>query len=337
MSERKLATIQTITDISKIENADNISLAIVRGWGTVVKNGEFNVGDSIIFCEIDSWIPEQIAPFLSEGKTFNGVVGGRVRTKKLRGVLSQGLVLPLSKLLTNEEVSVGDDVTGNLGILKWENLSLTPSCKEAKGNFPCFIPKTDQERVQNLTGVFDEYKGKSYEVSIKLDGSSFTGYSLYNPDESSYEVGVCSRTLELKEGNNKWWECAKKYNVLEKLKSLNMSIAIQAEMLDTHIQGNWEKVNSLQMYVFDIFDIKKGEYLLPSERTLLCSELDLPHVPVMYDDLILDIGVEDVVEFASGKGMNEGVKREGLVFKCNTENRSFKAISNEYLLKNKSS
>lgn len=90
--ERKLAKIVIIDAIHPIENADSIEVAQVGGRKVVVKKGEFEPLQKAVYFEIDSWIPELVAPFLFEGKEFNGVKGARLRTKKIRGVISQGLV-----------------------------------------------------------------------------------------------------------------------------------------------------------------------------------------------------------------------------------------------------
>lgn len=332
---RKLATIQTIHNISPIKGADNISVAEVLGWEVVVKNGEYASGDSVIFCEIDSWIPKNIAPSLCEGKSFNHILGGRVRTKKLRGVVSQGLILPLSTLPNLGQYTIGQEVTKELGIVKWEDPAFLVNRKEAKGDFPFFIPKTEQERVQNLKMVYDQYLNKSYEVTIKLDGSSLTVYSYYDKDSKCDVSGVCSRTLELKEGHNKYWDCAKKYNVIEKLKSTGRGLAVQAEMLDVDIQSNYEKVDSLQMYVYDIYDIDNKAYLFPEERRKICNELGLPHVPVICEKYVLYGSIKHIREYAFGEGMNKGVRREGIVLKSIDNYNRFKVTSVDYLLKYK--
>lgn len=127
MSDRKLATIRKIAAIEPIEGADAIEVAVVDGWKVVVKKGEFQVGSLAVYLEIDSWVPTELAPFLSKGKEpreYEGIKGERLRTVKLRGQLSQGLLLPLQTVYelpstTNCDV-LGDDVTEALGILKWE-------------------------------------------------------------------------------------------------------------------------------------------------------------------------------------------------------------------------
>lgn len=95
---RKLASIRRIANIQPIEGADAIVVATVDGWKVVVKKDEFKVGDLAVYLEIDSWVPHNLAPFLSKGqepREYNGVKGERLRTVKLRGTTSQGLLLKL--------------------------------------------------------------------------------------------------------------------------------------------------------------------------------------------------------------------------------------------------
>lgn len=340
MTERKLATVRRIDDVVEIENADAIECAIIGGWNVVIKKGEFKAGDLAVYFEIDSWIPKELAPFLFEGKEFEGVEGARLRTKKLRGVMSQGLLLPISILDTakNEECEhdweVGDDVTEVLGIKKWDKPINPQLTGLAKGNFPSFIPKTDQERVQNLTKEIEQMQGQEFEVTIKLDGSSITIYSVRN-ENGEWGDGVCSRNLDLEEGESAFWIIAKQENIHEKIRSTGRQLAFQGEMLNTNIQGNWEKVDKLCMFVYDVYDIDAKKYLLPDERIALCKELHIPHVPEFNNNVILNFTVQELLLLADGEGMNKGVKREGLVFKHKHSDFSFKAISNSYLLKNK--
>ncbi len=323
--ERKLAKIVVIDDVVPIENADSIECAIVGGWKVVVKKGEFTPLQKAVYFEIDSWIPEWVAPFLFEGKEFNGVKGARLRTKKLRGVISQGLLIPLPE--EYKDADEGVDMTTVFSVQKYEKPLPEQLQGLAKGNFPHFIPKTDQERVQNLTKVLPEYIGELFELSVKLDGSSVTVFV------NNGENGVCSRNLELKEDdNNAFWKIAKELDIHNKLKQTGRNIAVQGEMLSPSIQGNWEKVDKLCMFVYDVFDIDAQRYLLPDERIELCKELSLPHVPVIGIHELQE-NVEQILEMAEGEGMNKGVKREGIVFKHMNSDFSFKAISNSYLLK----
>lgn len=147
---RKLVTIKTITDIQPIPEADAIDVATVNhGWKVVVKKGEYKIGDNVLYVEVDSWVPNRIAPFLSknrEPREYNGVLGERLKTQKFRGQLSQGLILPLSILTGYIDEALDGDFSNILGVQKWEAPVPTQLSGDLVGGFPSRIPKTDQER-----------------------------------------------------------------------------------------------------------------------------------------------------------------------------------------------
>lgn len=334
MTERKLATIRRIAEIKDIDGAEFIEAARVDGWWVVAKKGEFPVDSLAVYMEVDSFVPTEIAPFLTrdghEPKEFEGVKGERLRTVKLRGQLSQGLLLPISILPTTTVIEVGNDVTELLGVLKWERHISPQLYGQAKGNFPSFLHKTDQERVQNIGIQLQYYVNQTFEVTIKLDGSSCTIFS------NGEEDGVCSRNLELKrDENNAFWKIALEYDIHKKIRAYGKNLAVQGELIAPNIQGNYEKVNKPEFYVFDVFDIDKQEYMLPDERQEFCKILNIPHIPIIDKSFAMIDNVDKLLDMAEGDGMNKGVKREGLVFKHNSSDFSFKAISNSYLLKEK--
>lgn len=345
---RKLATIRKIDDIRPIEGADAIEAAIIGGWCVVVKRGEYKVGDLAVYCEIDSWIPNGLAPFLSKGsepREFNGVKGERLRTVKLRGQISQGLLLPVYNDITGTYLMIytdetgeyslsvveGDDVSEALGIQKWEAPISAQLAGEVRGEFPSFIPKTDQERIQNLTTELEDWKREklSWEVTEKMDGSSMTVY--VKGDDS----GVCSRNLNLKDVEaNSLWRVAKQNMLIEKLRSTGRNLALQGEIVGEGIQKNRYKIRGQDFYLFDIYDIDAGKYLTPTERRELAKALDIKHVPVLKTDEVLEVCTsEHILKWAEGVATWGGMEREGIVFKCNEREVSFKAISNVYLLK----
>ena len=337
---RKLATIREITRIDPIVNADAIELATVDGWKVVVKKGEFKIGDHCIYFEIDSWIPADIAPFLFKGRSYKGVEGERLRTVKLRGQISQGLLLPYWGFVdvvnayhrTRIETGNAFDVTDILGVQLYESPLPTNLAGAIRGNFPNFVKKTDQERIQNLKKELRDWNANSdlWEVTEKMDGSSMTVYFRDN------EFGVCSRNFDLKETEeNAFWKMANELNLRESLTNLGENVAIQGELIGPGIQGNKYALSKPMFLVFDVYDIDKGSYLPSSERKFVVRELNLKEVPCAGMRSIFGMSIEDLLSMAEGKSvLNNKSDREGLVFKRADGSTSFKSISNKWLLRN---
>lgn len=349
--ERKLVTIRTIAKIIPIEGADNIELAQVDGWQCVVKKGEFKEGDKGIYHEIDSLLPLiPLYDFLKKGGTKKMMVDGkevegyRLKTIRLRGKLSQGLLLPLasiSEVIGADAVTKRDgeqvDLAPLLGIIKYEAPIPAQLSGQVEGMFPSFIKKTDQERCQNLTEELMRFQGMQFEVTEKLDGSSMTVYI------NDGHFGVCSRNLELKETEgNTMWRLARELKLEEKLKERlereAKSYALQGEVIGQGIQKNPYKLTNQQFRIFDVFDLSTNRLLMPVEREKLLKELGLSdnHVPIIQVCMNLYGGSKELVEMAEGKSTLADVEREGIVFKShflvNGMPVSFKAISNNFLL-----
>jgi len=335
---RKLATVKRIDSIEPIINADAIEVAVIGGWKVVVQKNTYQAKDLVMYCEIDSWIPNSVAPFLSKGqkpRVYNSVLGERLRTVKLRGQISQGLILPLSVLPEiGLSVTENTDVSEWLGIQKWE--APIPACLagSVRGNFPSVIPKTDQERIQNLCTELAQWNSESltWEVTEKLDGSSMTVYCLQQAD--AYDSGVCSRNLNLKrDENNTFWKVAIREQLIEKLQSTGKSLAIQGELIGEGIQGNRYGIRGHEFFLFDVYDITLGRYFTPEQRRNLAKELDIKHVPVYNSSANVEYSVQELLVKAESKScLNNNTEQEGLVFKCNEKQLSFKAISNKFLL-----
>ena len=345
--ERKMATIRNIDSIRPIIGADNIEVAKVGGWNVVVKRGDCAINQHVIFCEIDSWIPNTLAPFLTKAghqpRLFEDVEGQRLRTVKLRGQISQGLILPVSELIEKYginlvNVELGDDVSEILGIKKWEMPLAAHLQGQAKGTFPGFLVKTDQERIQNLFHELEfvwKNGDESWEVTEKLDGSSMTVYYLDG------EVGVCSRNQELKidDNNTTFVSVAKRDNLFEKLHSYGGNIALQGELVGPGIQGNRYNFKEHQFFVFDVYDIDSHSYVSPTLRQKLVERLDLQHVYVISSNIKFNSNttVESILDSVSSMDSyyNPDIPLEGVVFKCQDKQVSFKVISNTFLLKEK--
>lgn len=323
---RKMASVALIEEICPIKGADRIEHYRVKGWWVVDGVGKYKIGDRVIFCEIDSFIPVEIAPFLvknNKPKEYERKFGSVLKTVKLKGALSQGLLLPLPPALS--QVDVGEDVSKFLGILKYEPPIPAVLAGDAVGLFPSFIPKTDEERVQNFP--VEEFAGKFMMATEKLEGSSMTTY--FNEGH----FGVCSRNLELKDTpNNTLWLLAKQLELPEKLAKLGFNLAISGELIGPGVQKNIYGLNKHEFRPFTMFNIDERRRLNVFEFRSLCLELKLNPAPLILQ-IFVPNSVEQILKMAEGKSaLNEMVEREGLVFRSTDQSFSFKAISNKYLL-----
>lgn len=236
-------------------------------------------------------------------------------------------LIPINDLL------IGLDVSELLGIQKWEAPVPAQLAGDVEGVFPTEIPRTDQERIQNLVEELREWQdnpGFTWECTEKLDGSSMTVFV------NGEREGVCSRNWALKETeSNTMWRVARREALIDKIRSTGRNLALQGEIIGEGIQGNRYAVHGQDFRLYDIYDIDRGEYMCPRERLALVTALGIAHVPVISSELVIQEFVQGLLTMAEGKSvLNAKAEREGLVFKCNTfGGPSFKAISNRFLLK----
>lgn len=348
---RKLATVRKIISIDPIPDADSISKARVDGWQVVVKNGQFQPGDLAIYIEIDSFLPireefEFLRPS-SYRKLGDGTEGFRLRTIKLRKVVSQGLLLPISILDEfNLNVREGDDVTGLLKITKYDPPVPAELSGSVVGGIIHLINRTNQERIQNIPEFLDIYRDSLFEVTEKINGTSMTVYC------NDGHFGVCSHNYEFRpDTQNSFTRVATALDLEKKMKSLGRNIAIQGELVGEGIQKNPYRLKGQHFYVFDIWDIDLQRYMTASDRVIFLDRLHvhykllLHHVPILEKVLLGKLGtVEDLLVLSNGKSlMNPSICpeqiREGLVFKsCDYIDGkivSFKVVSNSFLLSEK--
>lgn len=343
--ERKLATIRRISSLEPIEGADKIELATVDNWKVVVaKDVNHKVGDLVVYCEIDSFLP--IKPEFewlrksSYKKLSDGSEGFRIKTVKLRGQISQGIILPLKEaydIYKNSTPNLmmewfeGLDVTEMLGITKYDPPLGAVLSGLAKGLFPSFIHKTDEERIQNLTKHYENYKQHIFYVTEKLDGSSSTFFI------NNGEFGVCSRNLELSpdDSGNTFWRVARELDLENKLRTLNCNIAIQGELIGESIQHNPYMLKGQTVKFFNAFNIDTQEYYTLEQFKELCSNLQLNMVPLLNDNFQLPNTIDELILYADAfSQLNNSFNREGVVIRSLDRKISFKVISNKYLLKN---
>ena len=361
---RAMAWIDRIAEVRAIDGADAIEHYRVLGWWCVGKKNEFKVGDLVVYLSIDSWVPTELAPFLSKGKEpreYNGVKGERLKTVKLRGALSQGLLLPVEtgiggypfiKSASGEHTVVheGDDVSELLSIQKYEPPLPAQLRGKIAGVFPAWLRKTDQERIQNCFRTVEPLLSGLWVIEEKLDGSSMTvGYRkgdfILDKDGQPIpeETAVCSRNLSLKldDDANSFVRVARETGVIDALRSYGRNLGISGELCGEGIQGNKYNLKGQRWFVFDILDVDRNEYVTYEERQLIINDLvalgaQLDQTPLIAAGVTLEgMTVDGLLQAAEAKSaLNIQAEREGLVYKSvERPDVSFKAISNRWLLK----
>lgn len=350
---RELATVQRIANLSPIIGADSIECATILGWKCVVKKGEFKEGDSCVYIEIDSILPDKPEFEFMRSRKF------RVRTIKLRGQISQGLALPIS-ILPVAQYEEGRDVTDLVGVKKYDpeaekEARVAKQIEERQNGkiarylakfswykrilmigkkrqqFPSFVVKTDETRIQKMPWAITNYKESRFDITEKLDGSSAT-YVLLKKKTlfgTKFEFMVCSRNFRLYNPDNSiWWDIAKSNcikSVLEdqfEFLGAKKFVVIQGEIVGPTVQGNKYGLTENRFYVFNL--IVDGAH-----RSTFNVAGHLDTVPRL-ESKSFD-SIDDAVQFSIGKSSLADTQREGIV--CRLGGISFKVINPEFLLK----
>lgn len=358
---RNLASIQQIISLQPIPGADAIEVAEVLGWKCVVKKGEFKVGDFGVYFEIDSILPElEVFEFMRPRKF-------RVKTIKLRGQISQGLFMPLSNFELPKDVKLGTDLTEWLCVTKYdpeindpvEKIVQRPArnifekflmrfswyrkffVKKVSGDFPKFIVKTDETRIQAMPDLLYRlwYDNVPLYATEKLDGQSST-YFLVKKPFGKLEFGVCSRNnrLPFPDGSN-WWKIAEQEKMEYKLSVLwqwfkpKNNLVLQGEIVGNGIQGNKYGLKGIHFYGYNL--IIDGESKNPKDVGYILEAVGLKAVPILGFEKYATEEMDEFVSNSDGPSvLKENVLREGIVYRTSDAQVSFKAISAKFLLKN---
>lgn len=349
---RKLATIQKVHSVKPIEGADFVVRLGILGWTLVSQKGNFETDDLCVYFEVDSQLPDtEEFDFMLEGMSEEDRANPdkvkkalRLRPKKIRKVVSQGLALPIKYFMHKlpKPFKEGDDVTEALGVTKYDPPEdSTP--KEIEGKFPFQIPKTDETRIQAVPEILNELNGVECYVSVKMDGQSLTFAKLVDGSTGEVQNKVCTRNFALKDlDGNPHWNMAKKLDIFNKLPN---NFAIQGEFCGPGIQGNRLALKHTEFFAFQIWDISNARYLDFADFQSKCAEWGVTTVPIDNPSLIMVHGVDEILTMAMGKYPN-GFPREGIVIRPVIERKSkvleeygehsrasFKAINTDFLLK----
>jgi len=406
-NERELSYLVKVDAITPM-NADRLECAHIGGWHCVVSKGEFKVGDPAVYFEIDSQLPD-VEPFSSmeflKSKDF------KIKTQKIRGEYSQGLLMPISafgwtfddtqfcggvdvirdsdgnihllddesrfltKILNVTYSTIGDNFRKSNGVDKYKKMAqrhpnifkrrwarwlmkrtwgkkllflFFGKAKDKKSDWPYWVVKTDEERIQNCGFMLN--LDTKWIATEKIDGSSTT-FTLYGD-----KFLVCSRNVVFntpsKEDKcfydtNIYTEMAEKYCMKDKMKEALKDvrnyigkeikfITIQAETYGSGVQKRDYGLKEHDMAIFNvIFGCADGhvERLNPIDGKEFADKYQLPYVPVISEAMTLPTVVEEVVAMADGKSEIDGGMREGIVFRSIDGTHSFKSVSNEFLIK----
>ena len=386
---RKMASVQKIASLTPIENSDFLEVAMMEnlGWKVVVKKGEFQIGDKVIYFEIDSAIDvKDLPPFMEflkdrclkklftartpETSAFSGEYV-RIKTIKLRGQVSQGLIIPVDAIRdfnaelwgmipTNTDAVIGMDLTEEFHVEVWDRLvewyeersQLGPKASmHAAGSFPSDVPKTDEERVQ--TAYFDLIKDPAnvdgkWEVTEKNDGSSCTLF--YRPltwgSLDKEPMQISSRRFLLKDDgcSDDWFEPFKRmgWDTLEdKLKDVYWKGLLEVDNTDGKAYELLPREHELAIQGEMIGPKFNGNRDRNKEthfrvfRIFDITEQKFVTPRVRYA-ICKFLGLEHVkvIETCQIFHKLHNIPREGVVFKrVDDGSVSFKAVSNKYLLK----
>jgi hypothetical protein len=357
MSNRNLATVQTIASLEPIKDKDRILYASFKNVSfRVIVSADTKVDDKVIYCEVDSLLPVRPEFEFLRARCYSEKWNGfRIRNMKMCNLYSEGLVLPISLCPEAHKLADGADVTEALGIIKYDPESLEEASatkvepkplsafrrfiyrfplltklynklffqKKESYSWPKWASKSDETRAQNLPYIYDQYQGQTWLATEKLDGQSCLfalqkQIGLFRP---KYKLTVCSRNLNLKEGTvNNYWTFAKSNDIKSKLialhKKLNYDFYIQGELCGPGIQSNKYAFPSRCYFIFNMRNIKTGQYLPYSEMKTLCQSVGLDVVPHLETFTWTFKSMPELLKYADGFSLfGDKVLREGVVLR----------------------
>ena len=327
----KIATIERITTVRHHPNADRLDLVFVLGYQCVTSRDSFSSEQLVIFIQPDSVLPTDQSwaqPYLKYARP-------RVRAIQIRNEWSEGLILPLTD--QTKHLHEGDNVAELLGIQHFEP-AIVQDPTSILGPLPFNIPKTDEERVENLQN--DLPWKELVDVTKKIDGTSCSIYYSF----SRKQFGVCGRNCEYDlTKSNHFSHIVSKYSFKECLipfcEEHQISLVLRGELHGGEIQNkphNPHCQQPLQWAMFSVYlfdeENRSGRYTRRKTDGLfysiqLAEYLHLPHVPILDTQIIFT--PELIEKYSSQIDLTFG---EGVVIQHDCG--SFKIINKHYDAKN---
>ena len=213
--------------------------------------------------------------------------------------------------------------------------------KDKKNGWPSWVPKTDEERVQNMTWILEDKS--EWIATEKIDGTSTTA-TYRRTGRKKHEFYICSRNVVFDKPDkgcyyetNVYTEMAEKYHFEDVLAALVEKYDLEWATLqgETYGMGIQKREYGLKEHDFVGFNLifsDRGR-LNSVEAKEILAEYGIPWVPIVDEHFVLPDTVEELLAIATDKSVIDGGMREGLVFRSQDGVRSFKAVSNEFLLK----
>lgn len=329
VTKNKDATIEIISQVVPHPDADRLDLAFILGFKCVTQKGLYKGGEKIVYIRPDALLP--IEPWTEEYRKYSPK---RIKAVKLRGVFSEGIIVPFEILPEHvkehlPKFEVGTDVSGLLGVTHWEEPA--PQDLQAKGGLPYGIPKTDEERFENMINKLPY--GEVVDVQLKVDGQSASYFYQLADDKFS----VLGRSLELHEiFSNNYTAHIERYDIKNKLvafcKENNVSLCIRGESYGEGIQANENNPHSRVpkgWAMFATYLVDERQYAEKGHKYYfvnVAKELGLPIAEIIEQDVVLT--PELVEKYSTGINKINGKPFEGVVVKHSRG--SFKIINKHY-------
>jgi len=291
----KLASIEIIEELNEINGADNIVMATVIGWSIIVKKEEFNVGDKCMYIPIDTIIDVDREHFSGfKNKETDKLI--RINTRKIRGVYSQGIALPLQKFTSIEgfdELEADSDFGELIGVTKYKKDQSELLNDSSMPKFPIhIISKTDEDNLKSKKKSLGEFFNKEIYISQKQDGCSMTLiWKNENIEGTISNVFYLSKrnttVLKIINGVEEFVHKDPVVNYVKKHdihnKFVGKDIALQGEFCGPKINGNKLKFDSYHWYIFNMYSLENNGRVLASlpELEIFTNENNFELVPIL--------------------------------------------------------
>jgi RNA ligase (TIGR02306 family) len=304
----KLATIEKIEEINSHPLDDDYQIAKVLHWDIVIKKNEFSLNEKIIFIVIDSVIP--VTHWKEMLNSQDNLKSMHVRTLRLQGVYSQGLIFPLSLLPEEaQKLEEGTNVEHYLNITKYQKYVPSYLLKEIEGEFPNYLcAETDEVHGLSYPKLVEEVlKNPEITVTQKLDGRSCT--IIIENKEIKY---VCSHYHILKKSKrNMYWQAALKINLDDIDNDLYI---LQGELMGPSLSWNQLRLKNYEIFIFQIKH--KNKFLNFKEMTEFCNKtLKCKHVPHVgnFDVAKEKINIDFLQKLSDDQCLPTGEPAEGII------------------------